>query len=137
MLAEFDAEGEPPVDLVVALQPPLFLSTGDTEQVMRVTREALLNARRHAHAKHIVVHLEQQMAGAVVKVEDDGQGFDPKTPPVDGGIHFGLSIMRARAARIGGQLAIQSAPGQGTQVILRWPIDGQRAPADGGEPARR
>ena len=137
MLAEFDAEGEPPVDLVVALQPPLFLSTGDTEQVMRVTREALLNARRHAHAKHIVVHLEQQMAGAVVKVEDDGQGFDPKNPPVDGGIHFGLSIMRARAARIGGQLAIQSAPGQGTQVILRWPIDGQRAPADGGEPARR
>ncbi len=123
LVGEFDTDGVPQVDLVVRLQSALLLPTDDTEQVLRVIREALLNVRHHAQAKHVAVRLEQQGAEALVSVEDDGHGFNPTTPPVDGGSHFGLSIMRARAARIGGQLTVDSAPGQGTRVILRWPVN--------------
>jgi methyl-accepting chemotaxis protein len=38
--------------------------------------------------------------------------------------HFGLHIMRARAARLGGQVIVDSAPGQGTRVVLTWPLAG-------------
>lgn len=109
------------VDLALALQPaPLFLPPAQAEQVLRVIREALLNAWRHANAERIVIRLEQQDAEAVVSVEDDGQGFDPRAPLPEGGRHFGLSIMRARAARLGGRLAVHSAPSRGTRVSLTW-----------------
>jgi len=119
---EWSRDGGPPVDLVIKLPAPLFLSPDETEQVLRVTREALLNARRHARAEHIVVRLEKHGDEAVVIVEDDGRGFDPQAPLTDGDGHFGLSIMRARAARIGGRVSVHSAPGQGTRVVLTWPL---------------
>lgn len=109
------------------LPPPLSLPPEDSEQVLRVVREALVNARRHAHARQIRVRLQQHGAEASVTVEDDGQGFDPKAPWSDGVSHFGLSIMRARAARLGGRLSVHSAPGQGTRVQLCWPIASSEA----------
>jgi len=112
----------------VLLPPPLFLAPEQSEQVLRVVREALLNARRHARARQISVRLQQHEAEASVTVEDDGRGFDPKAPWSDEASHFGLSIMRARAARLGGRLQVHSAPGQGTRVRLSWPIDGKQAP---------
>jgi two-component system nitrate/nitrite sensor histidine kinase NarX len=57
-----------------------------------------------------------------VTVKDDGQGFDPDEAATAGDDHFGLSIMRARAARIAGQVKIDSLPGQGTRVRLTWPL---------------
>lgn len=123
---EFASDGGPPIDLVVRPQAPLLLPPDETEQVLRVTREALLNARRHARAGHITVCLEQEEGEATLTVEDDGGGFDLKAPAVSGGAHFGLSIMRARAARIGAQLAIHSRAEQGTRVALTWPLDDER-----------
>jgi two-component system nitrate/nitrite sensor histidine kinase NarX len=55
-------------------------------------------------------------------VEDNGRGFDPEALPADGNRHFGMSIMRARAARIGGQINYYSEPAQGTIVTLTWPV---------------
>jgi two-component system nitrate/nitrite sensor histidine kinase NarX len=69
----------------------------------------------------VAVNLETANGHLVVTVEDNGRGFDAKRPPRSGD-HFGLSIMRARAARIGGQVQIESAPGQGTKVILTCPL---------------
>jgi len=57
----------------------------------------------------------------VITVADDGAGFDPTDAAARADSHFGLSIMRARAARLGGSLQVRSAPDQGTSVILRWP----------------
>ncbi|MFQ5593516.1 MAG: HAMP domain-containing protein [Anaerolineae bacterium] len=122
LVDEFSMEGRPAVDLVVRIPKPLLLSFDDTGQVLRVVQEALLNARRHAEAEHVTIFLEQQAAETVVTVEDDGRGFNPEAPPVDGNSHFGLRIMRARAARIGGRIMIDSAPGHGTRVILAWPV---------------
>ncbi len=110
------------VELIAGLSAPLFLPPDQLEQVLRVTQEALLNASRHAQAENITVYLEQHEDEVKVTVEDDGQGFNPEAPPRDGGNHFGLSIMRARATRIGGELKIISAPGDGTRVTLTWSL---------------
>jgi signal transduction histidine kinase len=119
----FAEEGGPLIQLVSSLEAPFLLLSSECDQVLHVVREALLNACRHAQAAHIIIRLEWQDHQARVIVEDDGRGFDPKAPPVDESGHFGLSIMRARAARINGQIAVHSAPGQGTRVVLSWPIE--------------
>ena len=84
--------------------------------------EALLNARRHARAGKIWVRVERSDGEASVMVEDDGPGFDPAALR-EGSQHFGLSIMRARAARLDGRLVVDSRPGQGTRVTLTWPVE--------------
>jgi len=120
---EFTESGGPVATLVTRLTAPLFLPPSHVEQVLRVVQEALSNAGRHAQAQQIIISLERQGDQVTVMVEDDGRGFDVNSPPMDGRDHFGLSIMRARAARIGGQLEIDSSPGQGTRAILTWSLE--------------
>lgn len=114
------------IDLVIqfenTIENPLILPAAELEQVRRVVQEALLNAIRHANADLITIRLQEMEGKAVVSVEDDGHGFDPQAPETDSRMRFGLSIMRARAARLKGAIQIHTAPGQGTQVILSWPL---------------
>lgn len=131
MVEELGVNGGPAIDLAPPVELPADLPPDESEQLLRVIREALLNACHHASAMHISIRWEARNGRAAVTVEDDGQGFDPRAPLPDGGSHFGLSIMRARAARLGGQLAIDSAPGQGTRVTLTWPLE-RRSGADAG-----
>lgn len=128
LVEELVAEEEgPPVTLVADGAASLRLPYEEATQVLRVVQEALMNARRHAQASRIQVRLEQRGGEATVIVEDDGCGFDPEAivRPVEG--HFGLRIMRARATRLGGQVAVESMPGRGTRVVLTWPLGGQQA----------
>lgn len=125
LLRESGDDGAAGVGITSVLLPSrLSLPPEESEQVLRVVREALQNAKRHAFARRVTVRLQQQGTEASVTVEDDGRGFDPKAPWSDDGSHFGMSIMRARAARLGGRLEVVSAPGEGTRVRLRWPIGG-------------
>ena len=91
------------------------------EQVYNITREALINAARHAHAKQISVHVGRSDENYFVTVEDDGNGFDTSQPAPSG--HFGLQIMQARAKHIGGTVELQSTPGSGTRVALMWSVE--------------
>ncbi|MGM9491745.1 type IV pili methyl-accepting chemotaxis transducer N-terminal domain-containing protein [Ideonella sp. YS5] len=84
-------------------------------QVLHVVQEALWNVRKHAHATHVRLKIHRG-PGWRFEVEDDGQGFDPEADAGEG--HVGLRIMRERASRIGAQVQWQSAPGQGTRVVL-------------------
>lgn len=84
--------------------------------VYRVVQEALTNAARHAGASTITVELRQQDGALSATIEDDGCGFNPERRGL------GLTGMRERAELIGGELAIASAPGDGTSVILRVPM---------------
>ncbi|MCC6500001.1 MAG: type IV pili methyl-accepting chemotaxis transducer N-terminal domain-containing protein [Anaerolineales bacterium] len=88
------------------------------EQVYNITREALVNAARHAGAKQVGVHAGRSNGNYFVIVEDDGQGFDASQPEPSG--HFGLQIMQARAKHIGANVEIESTIGRGTQVKLTW-----------------
>jgi len=114
------------IDVVSADDHDVVLESDAMAQVLRVVQEALQNARRHASASRVTIRLERQGAVYRVMIHDNGCGFDPSA--VNGKGHFGLSIMQARAARIGGDLMIEAAPGQGTHVILAWPVQ-QAMPA--------
>ncbi|HEX6303949.1 MAG TPA: GAF domain-containing protein [Anaerolineales bacterium] len=122
LVAEFSQENGIDLNWEPRVKSPLALPHQAAEQVLRVVREALINAQRHAQANSIIVRLELTVGGIRTVIEDNGIGFDPAAPtPDEGRQHFGLNIMQARAARLGGQLVIDSSPREGTRVILSWP----------------
>jgi signal transduction histidine kinase len=84
------------------------------EALVRIVREAVGNAARHASATVI----EVVMTPGVVRVRDDGRGFDPAAGGRPGG--HGLAIMRDRAEGAGGRFRIESAAGRGTTVEVTW-----------------
>ncbi len=91
-------------------------------QIIRIVQESLNNIRKHANAQTVRVMLgSEEDAGFRVLVEDDGAGFG--TPAGEGppGEHIGLSIMQDRARQLGGELRIESEPGEGTRVLLSFP----------------
>jgi signal transduction histidine kinase len=85
--------------------------------LLRVTQEAATNAIRHANPNFVSIELTYGAGGFGLKVSDDGVGFDLAITPVG----IGLSSMRDRAQRAGGELAVLTRPGHGTQVILTLP----------------
>jgi nitrate/nitrite-specific signal transduction histidine kinase len=103
---------------------PLVLDVKDAEQVLRVVREALINAQKYSQANQIDIQLEQTDGCGVVRIVDNGLGFDIHNVSMeDDRPHFGVKIMQARAARLRGQLDIDSLPGSGTQITLTWPLE--------------
>jgi signal transduction histidine kinase len=92
-------------------------------EVFGVAREALTNIRKHAHAQRVTMNLEVDGPDVVLRIADDGVGFDPEEA-ISGPErwpHFGLSGMRERAQSIGGQIAWRSRSGAGSTVELRVP----------------
>lgn len=86
----------------------------------RVAQEALNNIVKHARASMVALRLAGGEANEIIlEVRDNGMGFDP-AGPFPG--HLGLRSMRERVTKIGGFLAIESMPGQGTCVSVRLPM---------------
>jgi len=96
------------------------LPAAQEEAVLRVAQEALHNALRHSDAEHVCVVVDRRGGGAVLRVTDDGSGFDPTTVR-RAGRHLGLVSMRDRASGVGGTLTVESAPGKGTTIELEVP----------------
>ncbi|MER7705662.1 GAF domain-containing sensor histidine kinase [Kitasatospora sp. NPDC097605] len=89
--------------------------------LLRVAQEALHNALRHSGARRVTVTLAgTPTRGAVLRISDNGRGFDPESVR-RAGRHLGLASMRDRAAAVGGRLTLDSAPGQGTVVEMEVP----------------
>jgi signal transduction histidine kinase len=78
---------------------------------------------RHAEATVAHVWVEAQREQVIVEIRDNGRGFDPGNGHPG---HFGLESMRSRAAEIGGRIAIASAPGRGTRVRVRVPVETEK-----------
>ncbi len=91
------------------------------EQLLRVGREAVSNAVRHAHPSSVRAELSYQRGSVRLKIVDDGKGFDPGAPGTSTGAHWGLTSMRERAREINGRFQLNSAPGQGTELELVVP----------------
>ncbi|MCL4785192.1 MAG: CHASE domain-containing protein [Verrucomicrobia bacterium] len=85
-------------------------------QLANIAREALSNSLRHAEPQRVEVSLRSETDAVCLEVTDDGRGFNPGSPARQG---VGLASMAARAREIGGTLDLQSAPGQGTRVVVR------------------
>ena len=92
-------------------------------QLLRIIQEALTNVRKHALTSGVRISLRLNQGHVEVIVQDNGAGFDPALLPVTSGQKFGLRFMQERAAEVGGSVKIQSAPGQGTQVIINAPLE--------------
>lgn len=91
----------------------------DVKQVFyRITREALNNVFVHADATRVSIFTLIKTHYAELRIQDNGSGFNPQI--IDAG-RLGISIMSERAAEIGGDLQIRSAPGQGTEILVTWP----------------
>jgi signal transduction histidine kinase len=101
------------------------------EALYRIAQEAMQNAGRHANARGIDLRLCAEPGAVVLQVEDDGKGFDPDLPyPA----HLGLQSMRERAANIGLDLTIHSAPGRGTIIRVTIPHPLPPLPKGNGKP---
>ncbi|MDQ7033884.1 MAG: GAF domain-containing sensor histidine kinase [Anaerolineae bacterium] len=89
--------------------------------------EAANNARKYAQASMILVRGTVENKAVVIRIRDNGKGFD--TGAVDSNYEsrgsFGMVNMRERAELINGMFDLQSAPGKGTQVTVRVPIEGK------------
>jgi signal transduction histidine kinase len=82
-------------------------------------REAVTNALKHAQPSNIWVEVIPEGDEVQMTVRDDGVGFDAEEPGPEG--HYGLTMMRERATVASGTFAIESVPGQGTMITVRFP----------------
>jgi two-component system, NarL family, sensor histidine kinase LiaS len=116
--AEWSRRSEIPAEVHVRGQREVPL---EVEQALfRVAQEALANVARHSGAKSVEVDLVYDPDRLMLRVTDDGRGFDPKKNTGDG---FGLQSMSERVATLGGYVDVESAPGKGTRVVCACPLD--------------
>jgi two-component system, NarL family, sensor histidine kinase DevS len=85
----------------------------------RIVQEALTNVVKHAQAQTVSVVVSRTAASATALVEDDGQGFDPRSVRPDG---FGIEGMRERVALFDGRLRVDSRAGGGTTIAAEVPL---------------
>ena len=97
--------------------PSALLTPNEEIHVLQIVREALSNVIRHANAQHATVSLRQVDGVVEIDIEDDGCGIGPEQAR---GAHYGMTIMRERAASLDGSLAVSVARGGGTRVHLRF-----------------
>jgi len=97
--------------------------------IYRVLQEALANGHRHSGASSQSVSVRRHGGAIRLCVADRGRGFDPKRVlaqeadvGVEGG-HFGLRGIQDRVAMLGGEFALESAPGRGTSLTITLPIE--------------
>ncbi|MDT8305133.1 MAG: GAF domain-containing protein [Anaerolineae bacterium] len=107
------------VALAVEGTPPAGGLPPEVQVAMyRIAQEALNNIAKHAAASRVEIQLAFGAAGVLLEIADDGRGFDAGAGRPDS---FGLAIMHERAAKIGAELQIESAPGAGTRLSVLVP----------------
>jgi len=118
------------VEMIVQDLPPM--PAAHRAALIRVGREALRNAAKHAPGANITLALGAEADTAYVTVTDDGPGFDPASAlgPVDG--HIGLALLADAAEGVGGRLDLRSRPGRGTTVKLTVPVPAHQPAQSGG-----
>ena len=112
-----EVAGRAGVEVRVEVDDAVQVPNELVEDLGRIVREATTNAVRHGAAQHLRARLALDHGVTVLTVTDDGVGFRPGD--VSGG--YGLRSMRGRAAAMGGELHVRSAPGEGTTVEVRLP----------------
>ena len=88
-----------------------------SESLYRIAQEALNNIVKHAHASQVTVHLIQSGKTLLLRIEDDGCGFNVEEARAAGGV--GFKSMQERAEAIKGDLSLTSHPGEGTIILVK------------------
>lgn len=106
---------------ILKMGRPKSVDPAVLQQIYLITREALLNALRHSGANKIEVEIAYSTSKLRVVVRDDGTGIDPQLLRSGRKAHWGLTVMRERAANIGARLRIRTRPNAGTELELSVP----------------
>jgi two-component system sensor histidine kinase UhpB len=101
------------IETDTVLSPDAELEPTQRETVIRIAREAIVNAALHGSARHVDVVLMQRRGTLLMRVSDDGRGIDDVPRP-----GFGLQSMHARASSLGGELNTRKRKGGGTDLEL-------------------
>ncbi|HEY2675337.1 MAG TPA: CHASE3 domain-containing protein [Steroidobacteraceae bacterium] len=101
------------------------LSPDASIAIFRIVQEALVNIVKHAQAHNVEISIEPQDKWLIIRIKDDGVGLPPER--LRALRSHGLAAMRHRASGFGGQLRVTRAPGQGTEIEARLPLDRIRA----------
>ncbi len=97
------------------------IPTDSSLAIYRIFQEALSNISRHARASRAEIRLSVSQSILILSISDDGKGMNPEVQ--NRSDSFGIIGMKERAILLGGELAIHSQPGRGTELILRLPLD--------------
>ena len=95
------------------------------QELYRIAQEALNNIMKHAQAEHVTLKVQFDAKNVCLQIHDDGVGFDLRSVADGGGM--GLHSFAARAARLGGQVTVDSQPGHGTTVTVHVAIENEEA----------
>ena len=117
-VSEYEKETGLKCELVFRCSNTDFTDTVSTS-IYRITQEALTNISKYAQAKSVFIQLFPEGAGLVLRIRDDGIGFNQNAIRVDRTL--GLLGMKERSELIGGEFHLISQPGKGTEVLVRFP----------------
>jgi signal transduction histidine kinase len=87
--------------------------------VFHIAREGVMNALKHAHPRDVWIAVREEDDDIMLSLKDNGVGFDTSAPGPEG--HFGMAMMRERAQVGGGRFEVESAPGEGATITVRFP----------------
>jgi signal transduction histidine kinase len=117
---QFSSRTEIPVQVTASEDIPNLPKK--TELILfRIVQEILNNVAKHAQASQVEISLENSPGEWILRVRDNGIGFDPAAAAPDQLAHWGLIHINQMAASIGGKLEIISAKSTGTQILVRLP----------------
>jgi signal transduction histidine kinase/ligand-binding sensor domain-containing protein len=102
--------------------PPMELPQEMEQHLLRIAQEAVTNVLKHAGASRIAIKLHTEARKLYLRIRDNGRGFEQGDVFVSAGGHFGVLGMRERAQRLGGELRLNSHPGEGTEVEVTVPL---------------
>lgn len=112
-----------------------FLPASTVHDLRMIAREAITNAIKHGRATHVSVMVEARPTALVLRIEDNGCGFDAETVTLERRGHFGCAGMRERGLKIGATLTWQSKLQRGTTVEVLLPLRRDAGPRAGEHPS--
>jgi len=123
-LAE-DFENRWNIDCALDIDPrEIQVSDAYSTTLFRVIQESLTNVARHAKANSVSISLSQSRQRLHLEIHDNGCGFVPNLEQISG---FGIIGIRERVLELGGVMTVQSAPGQGTTILISLPLSANMA----------
>ena len=113
------------IDAQFTVENVPLLAANVEHELYLVAMEALNNSLKHANATQVTVNLRAEGRDLKLEIRDNGKGFDLGGVRAGG---MGLGNLKTRAEKIGGQLRIDSAPGEGTSVRIVLPLSSAKFP---------
>ena len=111
------------IDIVVTVDKTTKLPIETKLALYRIAQECLNNISRHSKATQATLSVNESETHLFLEIKDNGRGFEPAKLDSN---RMGLSIMKERAESIQADIGIESQPGKGTTIVVKWPIPNHR-----------